>query len=178
MSENNNKGKKTSKSKINPETGLTAKEELFCMHYVKLLNNGRAAYQAINPKCKDNSAMTKAWQLLRRVEIQAYIDKLKEDLKKSTKISLEQLITAQQDVYADCSKQIDILDFNGNATGRTKMADAKAANDALKNVGKWLGFESTNQNVNVSADESTKEYYAKLSEQLKSRQVDGADEDD
>lgn len=178
MSENNNNGKKTIKTKINPETGLTAKEELFCMHYVKLLNNGRAAYQAINPKCKDNSAMTKAWQLLRRVEIQAYIDKLKEDLKKNTKISLEQLITAQQDVYADCSKQIDILDFNGNATGRTKMADAKAANDALKNVGKWLGFESTNQNVNVSADESTKEYYAKLSAQLKSRQVDGVDEDD
>ena len=170
--------KKNYKNKVNPETGLTAKEELFCMYYVKLLNNGRAAYQAVNPKCKDNSAMTRAWELVRRSDIQAYIEKIKEDLKKNTKISLEQLITAQQDVYADCSKQVDILDFNGNATGRTKMADAKAANDALKNVGKWLGYENTNQTVNINADDSMKAYYDNLTKQLKSRSVEGIDEND
>lgn len=170
--------KRPSKSKINPETGLTLKEELFCMYYVKYLNNGRAAYQAIFPKCKDNSAMTRAWELVRKSEIIAYIEKLKEDLKKSTHISLEQLIQAQQDIYNDSTKQLKVLDYQGNETGQTKMADAKAANDALKNMGKWLGYENTNQNVKVEVDDQMKAYYQNLTEQLKGRKVDGVDEDD
>lgn len=174
----NNKKKRLTKSKVNPETGLTQKEELFCMYYIKYLNNGRAAYQAINPKAKDNSAMTRAWELVRRSEIQAYIDKLKEDLKKETKISLEQLISAQQAVYADSTKQVDILDFKGNSTGKTKMADAKAANDALKNMGKWLGFENTTQTVNVNADETTRAYYQELAAELKGRKIEGVDSED
>ena len=175
---NSNNKKRLTKSKINPKTGLTQKEELFCMYYVKYLNNGRAAYQAVNPKCKDNSAMTRAWELVRRSDIQAYIDKLKEDLKKETSISLEQLIAAQQAIYVDCTKQVDILDFKGNSTGRTKMADAKAANDALKNVGKWLGYENTTQNVNVNADDTVKAYYQNLAAQLKGRKIEGVDSED
>lgn len=168
---------KINKSKVNPDTGLTNKEELFCMYYVKLLNNGRAAYQAIHPNVKDNTAMTRAWELVRKSEIQAYIHKLMEQLKSETKISLEQLITAQQAIYADSVKQVNILDFKGNATGQTKMADPKAANDALKNVGKWLGYENSTQNLNVTADSSVREYYENLAKQLKSRQVEGVDED-
>lgn len=175
---NINNSKKTIKTKVNPETGLTNKEELFCMYYLKYLNNGRAAYQAINPRCKETSAMTKAWQLLRKVEVQAYIRVLKEQLKKETMVSLEQMIQAQQDIYVDSVKQVNILDFKGNPTGQTKMADAKAANDALKNMGKWLGYENTNQNININADESTKEYYVQLAEQLKSRHIEGVDDDD
>lgn len=175
---NTNNSKKTIKTKINPETGLTNKEELFCMYYVKYLNNGRAAYQAINPRCKETSAMTKAWQLLRKVEVQAYIRVLKEQLKKETMVSLEQMMQAQQDVYVDSVKQVNILDLKGNATGQTKMADAKAANDALKNMGKWLGYENTTQNVNVNADETVKAYYQDLAAQLKGRQVEGVDSED
>lgn len=175
---NNNIRKQTNKTKVNPETGLTNKEELFCMYYVKLLNNGRAAYQAINPKCKETSAMTKAWQLLRKDEVQAYIRVLKEQLKSETMVSLEQMIQAQQDIYVDSVKQINILDFKGNATGQTKMADAKAANDALKNMGKWLGYENSNQNLTVNVGESTKQYYEQLSEQLKARHIEGVDNDD
>lgn len=178
MDGNNINNSKTNKTKVNPETRLTNKEELFCMYYLKYLNNGRAAYQAINPRCKETSAMTKAWQLLRKVEVQAYIRVLKEQLKKETMVSLEQMIQAQQDIYVDSVKQVNILDFKGNPTGQTKMADAKAANDALKNMGKWLGYENTNQNININADESTKEYYAQLAEQLKSRHIEGVDDDD
>ena len=178
MDGNNINNSKTNKTKVNPETGLTNKEELFCMYYLKYLNNGRAAYQAINPRCKETSAMTKAWQLLRKVEVQAYIRVLKEQLKKETMVSLEQMIQAQQDIYVDSVKQVNILDFKGNPTGQTKMADAKAANDALKNMGKWLGYENTNQNINIKADECTKEYYAQLAEQLKSRHIEGVDDDD
>lgn len=174
---NNSNIKQTNKTKVNPDTGLTIKEELFCMYYIKYLNNGRAAYQAINPKCKETSAMTKAWQLLRKNEVQAYIRVLKEQLKNETMVSLEQMMQAQQDIYVDSVKQINILDFKGNATGQTKMADAKAANDALKNMGKWLGYENTTQNVNLAADESTREFYESLSKQLKSRHVEGVDDE-
>lgn len=168
----------TNRTKVNPETGLTLKEELFCMYYVKYLNNGRAAWQAVNPKCKESSAMTKAWELLRKTEVQAYIRALKEQLKKETMVSLEQMIQAQQDIYVDSVKQVNILDFKGNPTGQTKMADAKAANDALKNMGKWLGYENTNQNININADESVKAYYQDLTAKLKGRQVDGVDSED
>ncbi len=164
------------KSKVNPETGLTLKEELFCMYYVKFINNGRAAYQAVFPKCKDSSAMTKAWQLLRKVEIKAYIEKLREDLKKETIISLEQSVAAAQDIYADSVKQIKITDIKGNDTGQTKMADAKAANEALKTIGKWLGFE--NQTIKVEADDAMKQYYEDLSKRLKGRTVEGVDDDE
>lgn len=175
---NNNIKKQTTKTKVNPETGLTNKEELFCMYYIKFLNNGRAAYQAINPKCKETSAMTKAWELLRKNEVQEYIRVLKEQLKKATKVSLEQMMQAQQDIYVDSVKQVAIYDFKGNDTGQTKMADAKAANDALKNMGKWLGYENTTQNVNVNADDTVKEYYQNLAAQLKGRQVEGVDSED
>lgn len=174
---NNNIKKQTNKTKVNPETGLTNKEELFCMYYVKLLNNGRAAYQAINPKVKDSTAMTRAWEMVRKSEVQAYIRVLKEQLKKETMVSLEQMMQAQQDIYVDSVKQVNILDFKGNATGQTKMADAKAANDALKNMGKWLGYENTTQNVNLAADESTREFYENLSKQLKSRHIEGVDDE-
>lgn len=175
----NSRIKKTAKkTKVNPETGLTAKEELFCMYYVKLLSNGRAAYQAVNPKCKETSAMTKAWELLRKNEVQEYIRILKEQLKKDTKVSLDQLVQAQQDIYNDSVKQVKIYDFKGNDTGQTKMADARAANDALKNMGKWLGYENTTQNVNVNADETVKAYYQDLAAQLKGRQVEGVDSED
>lgn len=174
----NNIKKSNPRKKINPETGLTLKEELFCMYYIKYLNNGRAAYQAVNPKCKETSAMTKAWELLRKNEVQTYIRILKEQLKKETMVSLEQMIQAQQDIYVDSVKQINILDFKGIPTGQTKMADAKAANDALKNMGKWLGYENTTQNVNVNADDTVKEYYQNLAAQLKGRKVEGVDSED
>ena len=178
MDGNNSNTKKLNKTKVNPDTGLTNKEELFCMYYVKYLNNGRAAYQAINPKVKESSAMTKAWELLRKNEVQTYIHTLIEQLKKDTKISLEQMIQAQQDIYVDSVKQINIYDIKGQETGQTKMADAKAANDALKNMGKWLGYENQNQNVNVSVDDSTKAFYADLSKRLRGRQIEGVDEDE
>lgn len=166
------------KTKVNPDTGLTTKEELFCMYYVKFLSNGRAAYQAVNPKCKETSAMTKAWELLRKNEVQEYIRTLKEQLKKDTKVTLEQMMQAQQDVYTDSVKQIKIYNSNGIDTGQTKMADARAANDALKNMGKWLGYENITQNVNVNADETVKAYYQDLAAKLKGRQVDGVDSED
>lgn len=176
--ENSSIKKTTKKTKVNPDTGLTAKEELFCMYYVKLLSNGRAAYQAVNPKCKETSAMTKAWELLRKNEVQEYIRILKEQLKKDTKVSLDQLVQAQQDIYNDSVKQVKIYDFKGNDTGQTKMADARAANDALKNMGKWLGYENTTQNVNVNADETVKAYYQDLAARLKGRKIDGVDSED
>ena len=166
------------KTKVNPETGLTAKEELFCMYYVKYLNNGRAAYQAVNPKYKDSSAMVKASELLRNNKVQEYIHALKEKLKKEITVSLDQLVQAQQDIYADSVKQVKIYDFKGNDTGQTKMADPRAANDALKNMGKWLGYENTTQNVNVNADETVKAYYQDLAAQLKGRKIDGVDSED
>lgn len=175
---NSNNKTKFSKTKVNPDTGLTTREELFCMYYVKYLNNGRAAYQAVNPKVKETSAMTKAWELLRKNEVQEYIRVLKERLKRETKVSLEQMVQAQQDIYADSIKQIDILDFKGVKTGQTKMADAKAANDALKNMGKWLGYENTTQNVNVNADDTVKEYYQNLAESLRGRKVEGLDSEE
>lgn len=170
--------KRINKTKVNPDTGLTNKEELFCMYYVKYLNNGRAAYQAINPRCKDSSAMVKSSQMLRNDKVQTYIHTLIEQLKKNTKISLEQMIQAQQDIYVDSVKQINIYDIKGQETGQTKMADAKAANDALKNMGKWLGYENQNQNLNVSVDDSMKEYYSNLSKRLRGRQVEGVDDDE
>lgn len=177
MDGNNINNNKTNKTKVNPDTGLTLKEELFCMYYVKFLNNGRAAYQAVNPKAKDSTAMVKASELVRNGKVQAYIRVLKERLKNETMMSLEQILQAQQDIYVDSVKQINILDFKGNATGQTKMADAKAANDALKNMGKWLGFENSNQNLTVNVGESTKQYYEQLAEQLKARHIEGVDDD-
>lgn len=176
--ENSNIKKTTRKTKVNPETGLTAKEELFCMYYVKYLNNGRAAYQAVNPKYKESSAMVKACELLRNIKVQEYIHALKEKLKKEITVSLDQLVQAQQDIYADSVKQVKIYDFKGNDTGQTKMADPRAANDALKNMGKWLGYENTTQNVNVNADETVKAYYQDLAAQLKGRKIDGVDSED
>lgn len=178
MDGNNTNKKVQNRSRVNPETGLTNKEELFCMYYVKYLNNGRAAYQAINPKCKEASAMVKSSQMLRNDKVRAYIQTLIEQLKLNTRISLEQLIQAQQQIYVDSVKQVNILDYEGNFTGQTKMADARAANDALKNVGKWLGYENSTQNVNVNADSSVKAYYENMTNQLKSRHIEGVDEDD
>lgn len=178
MDGNNSNTKRINKTKVNPDTGLTNKEELFCMYYVKYLNNGRAAYQAINPRVKDSTAMVKASILIRNDKVQAYIHTLIEQLKKDTKISLEQMIQAQQDIYVDSVKQINIYDIKGQETGQTKMADPKAANDALKNMGKWLGYENQNQNLNVSVDDSTKEFYSSLSKRLRGRQVEGVDDDE
>lgn len=134
-------GNTTFKGKKDPITGLSDKEELFCIYYVKLLSNGRAAYQAVYPKAKDTSAMVKASQWLRKDNIAMRITELKEELKKTAHLDLEQLVQASKDVYNECMKPLKVYDLKGNATGETRVADPRGADLSLRTLMQLEGFD-------------------------------------
>jgi phage terminase small subunit len=71
---------------IDKETGLTDKQRIFCESYI-FDWNGTKAYKKAYPNVKDTTAAVEASKLLRKPNIEAYIEEIQKDIFKLIGVS-------------------------------------------------------------------------------------------
>ena len=83
---------------------LNDKQKAFCREYVKDFN-GKAA--AIRAGYRERSAEVQASRMLSNVKAQQYIDQLKQDLTKDTKVTVEWIAEQLTDIAIQAEKDTD-----------------------------------------------------------------------
>lgn len=107
--------KEDAEDSCNMAAGLTEKQELYCLYYVKYRNQVKAYQRAYN--CDYKEACSKASRLMKKGEIREHIENLINSLHKDIMIDINDLLKQQIDiVMADYSDYVDIV--NGVAVAR------------------------------------------------------------
>lgn len=104
--------------------GLTDKQRLFCIYYIRCFNATKAYQKAY--KCSYESAMSAGSRLLRKENIQAEIKKLKQSKLNREMISEEDIFQKYIDIafsditdYVDFgNKEVPVVDTKGNMSYR------------------------------------------------------------
>ena len=118
---------------------LNEKQKQFCEEYIIDLNGTQAAIRAgYSPK----TANEQAAQLLAKLSIQEYIQKLKNKRSDRVKYSQDELMRDILEVKNRCLQANPVLDKEGNETGIWKF-DSNGANKALDMLAKHVGFYET-----------------------------------
>ena len=118
---------------------LNEKQKQFCEEYIIDLNGTQAAIRAgYSPK----TANEQAAQLLAKLSIQEYIQKLKNKRSDRVKYSQDELMRDILEVKNRCLQANPVLDKEGNETGVWKF-DSNGANKALDMLAKHVGFYET-----------------------------------
>lgn len=95
--------------------GLSDKQELFALYYVKYRNQVKAYQRAYG--CEYKEACSKASKLMKKAEIRQYVEQLLGDIHRDIMIDINDLLRQQIDiVMADYSDYVDIV--NGVAVAR------------------------------------------------------------
>ena len=121
---NENKENKPSKNKKNPSGKLTPKEKTFCEKYVKLNNGAQAVIEAGYKASSINSASTIANRLLHRVEVVDEIQKLREQCKKNSIATAQEVMEYFTRVMNGEEK--DQFGLEASLSERTKAAQELA----------------------------------------------------
>ena len=106
--------------------GLTAKQKVFCTEYLKSFN-ATEAYLEAGYKCSRKSAGAAGHRLLKNVEIQAYLSKVREKVGNKTEITLAR--TLEEVSYVAYSRITDVLDFNDE---NVTLKSSKKLPDSVK----------------------------------------------
>lgn len=107
--------KEDAEDSCNMAAGLTEKQELYCLYYVKYRNQVKAYQRAYN--CDYKEACSKASRLMKKAEIRQYVEQLLGDIHRDIMIDINDLLRQQIDiVMADYSDYVDIV--NGVAVAR------------------------------------------------------------
>lgn len=161
--------------------GLTAKQERFCLEYIRL-GNATAAYKlSYNAgNMGDATIRVKASQLLARDKIRITVDRLREEAlapaKKRLSISKEWVLEQLVENVSIAKSAHPILDSEGTQAGEHKQ-NLAAANKALELIGKELGMFVERKEVRTGAiddithEEKTAALNAVLQEIEKRRMV-------
>ena len=118
---------------------LNEKQKQFCEEYIIDLNGTQAAIRAGYSK---KTANEQAAQLLAKLSIQEYIQKIKNKRSERVKYSQDELIRDILEVKNRCMQANPVLDKEGNETGVWKF-DSNGANKALDMLAKHVGFYET-----------------------------------
>lgn len=116
---------------------LTAQQKNFISEYIKDLDAERAAVTA---GYKKSTAAQKAKELLAKPEIIKEMKKLIEFQAKSLMVSKLYIIKKLLNIAEFCLETEDILDKEGNPSGKRKLRDTGAGLRALEFLSKHLGF--------------------------------------
>ena len=118
---------------------LNEKQKQFCEEYIIDLNGTQAAIRAGYSK---KTANEQAAQLLAKLSIQEYIQKIKDKRSERVKYSQDELMRDILEVKNRCMQANPVLDKEGNETGVWKF-DSNGANKALDMLAKHVGFYET-----------------------------------
>lgn len=131
---------------------LTPKQEAFCQEYI-ISMNATKSYQKVYGTEYESSRRLGS-KLLSNVDIASRIKELQEEIRKEFKLEVEDMVYKAMEIYnlARDGKPEVKLDIKGKPvkTGNIDR-DLRAANDALKSIGTWLGLNSTNVKAEVEA---------------------------
>ena len=101
---------------LDPETGLSEKEQFFCIYFMKIHNATRAYMKAYN--CSYESAAVSAHKMLKKAKIKKYISELRERKMKEIDLREEDLTERLVDIAFS-----DINDFADVTNGEVVMKD-------------------------------------------------------
>ena len=118
---------------------LNEKQKQFCEEYIIDLNGTQAAIRAGYSK---KTANEQAAQLLAKLSIKEYIQKIKNKRSERVKYSQDELMRDILEVKNRCMQANPVLDKEGNETGIWKF-DSNGANKALDMLAKHVGFYET-----------------------------------
>ena len=118
---------------------LNEKQKQFCEEYIIDLNGTQAAIRA---GYSAKTANEQAAQLLAKLSIQEYIQKIKNKRSERVKYSQDELMRDILEVKNRCMQANPVIDKEGNETGIWKF-DSNGANKALDMLAKHVGFYET-----------------------------------
>ena len=118
---------------------MNDKQKQFCEEYIIDLNGTQAAIRA---GYSAKTANEQAAQLLAKLSIQEYIQKIKNKRSERVKYSQDELMRDILEVKNRCMQANPVLDKEGNETGIWKF-DSNGANKALDMLAKHVGFYET-----------------------------------
>ena len=130
---------------------LNEKQKQFCEEYIIDLNGTQAAIRA---GYSAKTANEQAAQLLAKLSIQEYIQKIKNKRSERVKYSQDELMRDILEVKNRCMQANPVLDKEGNETGIWKF-DSNGANKALDMLAKHVGFYETDNKqkaLNISVN--------------------------
>lgn len=137
------KQKKTAKAKETikiKNDGLNDRQRLFCIYYLKYFNATKAYQKAYG--CAYTTAMANGHSLLRKTEINAEIDRMKEEQMGELKLDIRKILQKYIDIaFADITDfvefgqapKIDVVDFDEDNKPIYGETDFKANYFNLKN---------------------------------------------
>lgn len=125
---------------------LNAKQEQFCLEYLKDLNATQAAIRAGYSK---KTAGSQGGDLIQKPEIKNRIEDLKAERSRETKIDAAWVLRQAVKVHDRCMQAEPVFDREGNPTGEYTF-NASGANKALELVGKHIGVRAFEDVVKVS----------------------------
>ena len=118
---------------------LNDKQKQFCEEYIIDLNGTQAAIRA---GYSGKTANRIASELLSKLDIQEYVQKIKNERSERVKYSQDELMRDILEVKNRCLQANPVLDKEGNETGIWKF-DSNGANKALDMLAKHVGFYET-----------------------------------
>lgn len=118
---------------------MNDKQKQFCEEYIIDLNGTQAAIRAGYSK---KTARAIANELLTKLDIQEYIQNIKNKRSERVKYSQDELMRDILEVKNRCMQANPVLDKEGNETGVWKF-DSNGANKALDMLAKHVGFYET-----------------------------------
>lgn len=118
---------------------MNDKQKQFCEEYIIDLNGTQAAIRAGYSK---KTARAIANELLTKLDIQEYIQNIKNKRSERVKYSQDELMRDILEVKNRCLQANPVLDKEGNEIGVWKF-DSNGANKALDMLAKHVGFYET-----------------------------------
>ena len=143
---------------VDSDIKLTDKQQRFCEEYLVDLNATQAAVRA---GYSEKTAGAIGFENLRKPEIQAYLQKLKEEQSERTQITADSVLSRLNQVADRCMQSEPVMVREGNKmvpSGEYKF-DSSGANKALELLGKHLVLFTdkvdltAKQQINVTLDE-------------------------
>lgn len=145
---------------------MTAKQEIFCLEYLKDFNATRS-YRMAYPNIKNDAVAGSAGErLLKNVEIFKYIEKKRAERAEKLEIdaawvlkrfkdisdrSMQAVPVMKFDPVEKCMKQVTELNDAGEEVG-VYMFDSAGANKATENIGKHIGFYEKDNGQKLPVD--------------------------
>jgi phage terminase small subunit len=126
---------------------LTQQQKRFVSEYIKTLD-GEVAARKSGYKCKDLKSFS-----LKLLKKESIIHEIKMQLKlqiESLSVQKGYVIQKLLQIAEFSLEEEDILDKDGNFTGKKKLRDSSAGLKALEALCKYLGFNSTETNEEYS----------------------------
>lgn len=137
---------------------LSKRQELFCQEYCNCLIGVRAYMKAYDVDYE--SARAASSRLLMNVDIQARIDEIQAEARKSLKITPEFLVAKSLEVIqlALDGEEDEYVSRNGQLVrGELKKKDKRAINDAIKNIAAITGLNVQKIQAEVQASLSARD---------------------